>query len=159
MHEKEIVVPSIVDDLMKGAIEYEENAYLRYEKLAEKAVQANIRSFLATFANYRKEFRDRMVNIMESDSESGITPRTVRMLYLQATEHLYKQEKIDLTNLQSVLLFISKSETEAFNEFKKVYDELPNCKARKSVQAVLKDKEKLRNRADTLYHDFIETSY
>lgn len=144
---------------MKGAIEYEENAYLKYQKLSERAAQSNIRSFLITFANYRKEFRDRMVRIMESDAESDLTPRAVRMLYLQATEHLYREGRVDLTNLQSVLLFISKSEAEAYKEFRKVYDELPDCKARKSVEAVLTDKEKLRNKADHLYHDFIEAAY
>lgn len=151
---------SFIYDLLNGAIAYEEESYLTYRKLAEKTHLSNIRGFLNSFATTRKQFEERLLSIKEHKIESADALKTPsRLLYLKATEHLVLNGDVDLSSLQNVLLFISKSEKLACEEFCKILKEMPEGQVKESMSRIEEDKESLKVKADRLYHDMIETAY
>jgi len=147
---------SPIEDLIKDAIEKEDKAFMEYKELAEKAPKSNIRWFLESFSDARKRIRDKLTNVLENrvDDEFGYPEE--KILHIQATEHLHFSGNVDQNSLQSVLLYISKKESEDLEYFRSLIEKSESQEVEKFLKPILAEKENIHIKADRLYHDLIE---
>ncbi len=140
---------------LKGLAESEEQIARIYSDLGDKASLDNIRMFLTTFA---KGHENIAAYLEESNVRKGdIRQQTGRYRNIHATDHLAMNEEVDLGNLQSVLLFISKTESDSLHEYERVAERIKDAGRTKLLEAVRSEKSAMAAKADRLYFDFIES--
>lgn len=152
-----MVLSAALEDILKDAIEKEDEAFMSYSKLSEKTLKSNIKWFLRSFAEARKQMRDQLTKILEEKVDQDFGSPEENILHIQATEHLSFSGEVDLNSLQSVLLYVSKTESSELSNFSQMMDGIPEGKVKKLLGQILAEKEKVTIKADTLYHDMIET--
>lgn len=137
-------------------IEHEERIRDIYQDLSEKAAQSNIRYFLMLFLNGHKDIIDKLkaygkreVDFLAGKMES---PQSI-----WATNHLLNDENVDLNSLQSVLLFIAKTEEESVGEFDALIGSTEDPEMKDYLEKVKEEKLSITTKADRLYHDMIES--
>ncbi len=152
-----MVMPSPVEDLVKDAIEREDEAFMEYKEMAEKAPKSNIRWFLTSFSEARKRIRDKLTKILENKIDEDFGYPEEKILHIQATEHLDFTGDVDKNSLQSVLLYISKKESEDLEFFRELVEKSDGEPIAKFLKPLQAEKENIHIKADRLYHDLIET--
>lgn len=152
-----MVISSQDKPLIKEAIDREGEAYLEYKEMAEKSPKNNIRWFLSSFSEARRTLRDRLLNILEEGNEKNINNEGDSILHIQATEHLDFSGDVDKNSLQSVLLYISKKESEDLDYFRSIVEKCRDESVCGALKQILQEKETVHIKADRLYHDMIET--
>lgn len=140
-----------IDDIIKS----EEDLISLYSELEQKASLENVRMFLDSFTKGHE-------NILSYIREHGIRPeRHVRLSnsyrHIHATDHLSWKRQIDLGNLQSVLLFITKSEAESLKTVEKLIGKMKDGKNLDLLERIRNEKAAMAAKADRLYFDLIES--
>lgn len=145
-----------------GALDFlikaEEKLVEEYDSMMNTANLDNIRRFLDLFRRANKS----ILKDLGSLKSPGATEKRVQLdqtPYLHATEHLHKDQFTDLNSLRSVLLFITEKERASFSTFSSNVDKIKNPLLKDNLIQVLKKKENLRVRADTLYNDLVMDSF
>lgn len=151
-----MVLSTALEDVLKDAIEEEDEAFMSYRNLSEKTLKSNIRWFLKSFSEARKQIRDQLTKILEEKVDKDFGSPEEKSLHIQATEHLSFSGEVDLSSLQSVLLYVSKMESSDLSNFSEMLDSIPEGRVKELLGQILAEKEKIRIKADTLYHDMIE---
>lgn len=151
-----MALSSAVEEILKDVIEKEDEAYMAYRELSEKALKSNIRWFLKSFSDARKSMRDKLTSIVEEKVDEEFGYPEEKVLHIQATEHLNFPDEVDVSSLQSVLLYISKSETAGLEYFRSVVENVSNERVKKLLGQLLAEKETIEAKAEKLYHDMIE---
>lgn len=137
-------------------VELEEKLAKNYREMSSKAVQSNIRYFLDLFGRSHQTIAHRLMAYesgeVESESVSYDTPAAI-----WATQHLNLEDEIDLNSLQSVLLYIAKTEDSSLSEYDRILSD-SKCKGRgNSLIRLREEKAVITTKADRLYHDMIES--
>lgn len=151
-----MVLSSALEGILKDAIEREDEAYMSYKELSEKANKSNIKWFLKSFSQARGQIKDKLTSIIEEKVDDDFGYPEEEILHIQATEHLSFSGDVDVSSLQSVLLFVSKTESASVEEFKDSIEGIRNNKVKQLLDQVLAEKETIKVKADRLYHDMIE---
>ncbi|MEM0156877.1 MAG: hypothetical protein QXN26_02285 [Thermoplasmataceae archaeon] len=140
---------------LKDLAESEEELARIYSDLENKASLDNIKMFLNTFAKGHENIAAYLEesNIRKSD----IRQKTGRYRNIHATDHLAMNEEVDLGNLQSVLLFISKTESDSLHEYERTAGRIKDTGRSKLLETVRSEKSAMVAKADRLYFDFIES--
>ena len=135
--------------------ESEEELARIYSDLEGKASLDNIKMFLSTFA----KGHENIANYLEESrvKKSDIRQKTHRYRNIHATDHLARNEEVDLGNLQSVLLFISKTESDSLKRYESVAGKIDETGKAKLLETVRSEKSAMVAKADRLYFDFIES--
>ena len=138
-------------------IKHEEKIRDTYQDLLDKAVQSNIRYFLSLFLNVHKDIIGKLKAFgrKEFQLEEHELPESPTSIW--ATDHLVTEETVDLTSLQSVLLYLAKTEAESVNEFDSLIGETPEQDMKDYLTRIREEKEIISTKADRLYHDMIES--
>lgn len=152
-----MVMSSPIEDLLKDAIKREDEAFMEYRELADKAPKSNIRWFLSSFSEARKRIRDELTQVLENKVDENFGYPDKKILHIQATDHLEFDGNVDENSLQSVLLYISKKETEDLEYFRSVIERTDSQLVVGFLKSLLAEKETINTKADRLYHDLIET--
>lgn len=145
-----------IDMPFAALIETEEKISETYRELSEKAAQSNIRYFLRLFLNGHravieklKAYGKREVAFPLSDAD--------KIASIWATQHLVPDESVDLNSLQSVLLFIAKTEEQSLGEFDDLMREEQDEGMLEYLGKIREEKITITTKADRLYHDMIES--
>ena len=135
--------------------ESEEEIARIYSDLESKASLDNIKMFLSTFAKGHENIATYLEEskVMKSD----IRQKTRRYRNIHATDHLARNEEVDLGNLQSVLLFISKTESDSLKKYERAAGKIDEADKAKLLETVRSEKSAMVAKADRLYFDFIES--
>lgn len=141
---------------LASLIEHEERIRNTYRDLLGDTVQSNIRYFIKPFLNSHNDLLCKLKSYgkreVESGLEEGDTP-----LDLAATDHLESEKEVDKTSLQSVLLYLAKTESDSLAEFLNISREFTDPAIREFIRGISEEKNAIYNKADTLYHDMIES--
>ncbi len=126
-----------------------------YSSLEEQAAQQNVKMFLEAFS----KGHEGIVSMIRENSvkHSGETGVVGRYRHIHATDHLSWKRQIDLGNLQSVLLFITKNEAESLREFDRIAQKNQEEKSASVLEKIRAEKSALAAKADRLYFDLIES--
>lgn len=151
-----MVISSEVEILIEKAIEREDEASLEYKDLEEESPKNNIRWFLKSFSEARGQIRDKLIRLLEEKVLKVTGHKKEQLLHIGATEHLHFSGNVDKNSLQSVLLFISKKESDDLDYFRGIIDRCEDSSIAEALGHLLLEKEKIHTKADRLYHDMIE---
>lgn len=133
----------------------EEKLIELYASLGERAVQQNVKMFLEAFT----KGHEGIVSMIREGpiTHSGPSGIVGKYRHIHATDHLSWKKQIDLGNLQSVLLFITKNEAESLKEFEKLVLKASGGKSSDILEKIRVEKSALAAKADRLYFDLIES--
>ncbi len=138
-------------------IEHEEKIRNTYRELAEKAAQSNIRYFLTLFLNSHNDIIEKLKAYGKRELEPEEQVIVEAPLSISATDHLVSEDNVDLSSLQSVLLYLAKTEAESVNEFDLLIKKTPEEEMKEYLERIKEEKEIITTKADRLYHDMIES--
>jgi rubrerythrin len=137
----------------------EENWAKKYSDLMLGTNLSNIRMFLEAFAKSRDQFSNDINNFLNKKYVINNENKTLRKLYdIQATRHLLNAEDIDPNSLQSILLYISKAETDTYARYEAILVDMEDSSMKKMFSNIVERRERVMLKADNIYHDMIETS-
>lgn len=151
-----MAISSEIEILIEKAIEREDEASLEYRDLEEESPKNNIRWFLKSFSEARGQIRDKLITLLEEKVLKVTGHKKEDLLHIGATEHLHFSGNVDKNSLQSVLLFISKKESEDLEYFRGIVERCDEGAINDALEHLLSEKEKIHTKADRLYHDMIE---
>jgi hypothetical protein len=143
---------------LDSLITSEEKLVGEYDSMMNTANMDNIRRFLDLFRGANKS----ILKDLKALKSPGAMEKKVRLdqsTYLHATDHLNKDQFTDLNSLRSVLLFITEKESSSYSTFSSIVGKITNSLLKENLIQVLKKKENLRVRADTLYNDLVMDSF
>lgn len=138
-------------------IKHEEKIRNTYRGLLGDAVQSNIRYFLKPFVDTHNNLLSKLKSYGSQERETGVSNDVEPVIDLSATGHLESNEDVDLNSLQSVLLFIAKSEADSLSEFSHAAKSFTDKSMKEYLDGIIEEKSLIANKADRLYHDMIES--
>lgn len=138
-------------------IEHEERIRNTYRDLLGEAVQSNIRYFLKPFMENHNNLLCKLKSYGKLEKETGVPDDFNMPVALSATDHLESEGSVDLTSLQSVLLYIAKTEAESLDEFEDLTTPFADPGMRDYLEGIIDEKRLITTKADRLYHDMIES--
>ncbi len=138
-------------------IEHEEKIRNTYRELAEKAAQSNIRYFLTLFLNSHNDIIGKLKAYGKIELDQAEQDVLESPMVISATDHLVTEDNVDLNSLQSVLLYLAKTEAESVNEFDLLIRKTPEPDMKEYLARIKEEKEIITTKADRLYHDMIES--
>lgn len=144
-----------IDLPFAALIENEERIEETYRDLSAKAAQSNIRYFLTMFLNGHKDIVDKLRAYGKHEVDFPVD-RLGKKSSILATKHLIMDENVDLNSLQSVLLFIAKTEERSISEFDDLIRETRDTAMREYLEKIRNEKIAITTQSDRLYHDMIE---
>ncbi len=141
---------------LASLIEHEERIRNTYRDLLGDTVQSNIRYFIKPFLDSHNDLLCKLKSYGKMEVESGIDDEDAP-LDLAATDHLESEKEVDVSSLQSVLLYLAKTESDSMAEFVNISQEFTDPGIKEFIRGISEEKNAIYNKADTLYHDMIES--
>lgn len=141
---------------LASLIEHEERIRNTYRDLLGETVQSNIRYFIKPFLESHNDLLCKLKSYGKMEVESGVDDRDAP-LDLAATDHLKSEGEVDVSSLQSVLLYLAKTESDSMAEFLNISTEFTDPGVKEFIRGISEEKKAIYNKADTLYHDMIES--
>lgn len=144
------------DKPIASLIEHEVRIRNTYRDLLSDTVQSNIRYFLTLFLNSHNSIIGKLKSYGKEYAEEG-QDEILSPAVISATDHLESEKDVDLNSLQSVLLFLAKTESDSLNEFDALMHKAKDSAMRAYLTRIKEEKEIITTKADRLYHDMIES--
>jgi rubrerythrin len=145
-----------VEQILRQAIRFEENAYEFYTDAVERTERSNIRQVLLDMAGEEVKHKDRLQALLDGDTSRLISVRNRGQIEdLKLAEYLVPRELTPDATLQDVLI-VAMHREKSSNEFYTTMASIADDDAAKSLFEFLAKEELVhKNKVETLYDDVV----
>jgi rubrerythrin len=143
---------------IRRAVEVEEELIAQYRETRGTVRLQNLREFLGRFIKGNEALKNELSR-MKDHTTGDLGNPGEELVYLHSSEHLHQEEKVDVSSLRDLLLFISTMERRSMDDLKQLKPQLSDSSTIERFEGIMREKEKMMARADRLYNDLIQGSY
>ncbi len=143
---------------IERAMKIEDDLIGQYRGMTDTVSLQNLREFLGRFTQGNETVRNELRKLLEHRPEDE---RDIGedLVYLHSSEHLELEESVDVSSLRDLLLYISTMERRSLDELEEVKQSLSDPGTLERFGRIIREKEKMKTRADRIYNDIVQGSY
>lgn len=141
-----------VDDVIKMAIEKEDNAYKLYSGMLDKITDPGAKAMLSKLAEEERSHKNALEKLsIEKLSRMG----SQKVQDLKIAEYLKDREISDSSSLQDVLVFAMKREKEAHDFYIRFASEVGDLEVKNILEAFAQEEMRHKRDLENFYDDVI----
>lgn len=141
-----------VDDIIRLAIEKEENAYKLYSGILNKISDPGAKAMISQLAQEELEHKEALKKL-DKKKLKKVAPKKIEDLKI--AEFLKDRTITETSNLQDVLVFAMKREKEAYEFYSKFAQEVTDTGLKKVLESFAQQELKHKRDIETFYDDVI----
>lgn len=141
-----------VDDIIRLAIEKEENAYKLYSGILNKISDPGAKAMISQLAQEELEHKEALKKL-DKKKLKKVEPKKIEDLKI--AEFLKDRTITETSNLQDVLVFAMKREKEAYEFYSKFAQEVTDTGLKKVLESFAQQELKHKRDIETFYDDVI----
>ncbi len=141
-----------VDDVIKLAIEKEENAYKLYSGMLDKINDPGAKAMISKLAEEERSHKEALERL-NIEKLAGMGSQKVQDLKI--AEYLQDRKITDTSNLQDVLVFAMKREKEAYDFYTRFAAEMSDLEVKNVLEAFAQEELKHKRDLESFYDDVI----
>lgn len=141
-----------VDDIIRLAIEKEENAYKLYSGILNKISDPGAKAMISQLAQEELEHKEALKKL-DKKKLKKVEPKKIEDLKI--AEFLEDRTITETSNLQDVLVFAMKREKEAYEFYSKFAQEVTDPGLKKVLESFAQQELKHKRDIETFYDDVI----
>lgn len=141
-----------VDDIIRLAIEKEENAYKLYSGILNKISDPGAKAMISQLAQEELEHKEALKKL-DKKKLKKVAPKKIEDLKI--AEFLKDRDITETSNLQDVLVFAMKREKEAYEFYSKFAQEVTDTGLKKVLESFAQQELKHKRDIETFYDDVI----
>ncbi|MCQ4575067.1 MAG: ferritin family protein [Candidatus Brocadiales bacterium] len=141
-----------VDDVIKVAIEKEENAYNLYRGMLDKINDPGAKAMVSKLAEEERSHKNALERL---DLKKLQKLGSKKVEDLKIVEYLQDRVITDTSSLQDVLVFAMKREKEAHEFYSRFASEMPDLEVKNILEALAQEELKHKRDLEVFYDDVI----
>ncbi|MEN3043748.1 MAG: ferritin family protein [Candidatus Hydrothermales bacterium] len=141
-----------IDEILKFAINKEEEAYSLYISLKEKTDDKALKKIFEELSQEELKHKEKLLDFKEG--KIILTPKSEKVTDLKISDSLIGSELKDDFDIQDVLIFAMNREKLAFKIYSELAEKVSNQEAKDLLNSLAKEEAKHKLKLETIYDDY-----